>query len=68
MGSVSIVSWIIVLAVVAVPTWAWCTIVRKAGFNPWWGLLYLVPLVNLVMLYLFAFSRWPSDPPSGRAA
>jgi hypothetical protein len=68
MGGISIFSWIIVLAVFVVPIWAWCTIVKKAGFSPWWGLLAIVPLVNIAMLFVFAYSRWPTDGPSGGPA
>jgi hypothetical protein len=35
-------------------------VVRRAGFSPWWVLLALVPLVNLVVLWVFAYSRWPA--------
>jgi hypothetical protein len=34
-------------------------IVKKAGYNPWLSLLILVPLVNFIMLIIFAFSEWP---------
>jgi len=48
------------------PIWA---IVRKAGFSPWFSLFILVPWVNVVMLYVFAFSRWRVVPavPTGWA-
>lgn len=35
-------------------------IIHKAGYSRAWVLLLLVPLVNLVMLWIFAFSRWPA--------
>jgi hypothetical protein len=35
-------------------------VVRRAGFSPWWVLLALVPLVNLVVLWVFAYTRWPA--------
>jgi hypothetical protein len=35
-------------------------IIRKAGYSGWWVLLAFVPLVNLVMFWVFAFSRWPA--------
>jgi hypothetical protein len=35
------------------------SIVRKAGYSGWWVLLGLVPLVNLVMVFAFAFADWP---------
>ena len=31
----------------------------KAGFAPALSLLMLIPLVNVVMLYVLAFSEWP---------
>jgi hypothetical protein len=37
-------------------------IFRKAGFSPWLSLLLFVPLVNLVMIYLLAFSEWKVVP------
>jgi energy-coupling factor transporter transmembrane protein EcfT len=36
-------------------------VVKKAGYSGWWVLLGLVPIVGLVMLWVFAFSRWPID-------
>ena len=35
-------------------------IFKKAGFSPWLCLLMVLPVVNLVMLYLLAFMEWPS--------
>jgi hypothetical protein len=45
-----------VLAVI--PAWK---IVSKAGFNGAWSLLIFIPLVNIVMMYVFAFSQWPTE-------
>lgn len=47
------------MAVVVVPFWF---IFRKAGFNGALSLLMIVPLVNLVVLYVLAFSRWRVVP------
>ncbi len=38
------------------PTWR---IVSKAGYSGAWSLLAIVPVLNLLLLWLFAFSRWP---------
>ena len=35
-------------------------IVAKAGFNGWWALTTLVPLLNIVMVIIFAFKPWPA--------
>jgi hypothetical protein len=63
MGSFSIYHWIILIFMVSVfpllyivPAWK---IVSKAGYSGAWSLLIIVPLVNLIMLWVFAFSDWP---------
>ncbi|MDB5731036.1 MAG: rane protein [Variovorax sp.] len=35
---------------------------RKAGFSAWWVVLSLVPLMGIVLLWLFAFAKWPAQP------
>jgi uncharacterized membrane protein YhaH (DUF805 family) len=35
-------------------------IIRKAGYSGWWVLVYFVPFVNIIMLWVFAFSEWPN--------
>jgi uncharacterized membrane protein YhaH (DUF805 family) len=34
-------------------------ILQKAGYSGWWSLIILVPVVNIIMFYVFAFSTWP---------
>jgi hypothetical protein len=36
-------------------------IFKKAGYSPWLSLLMVLPIVNFVMLYFLAFSRWPTQ-------
>jgi hypothetical protein len=48
---------IFAFVVVYLPVWK---IIRKAGYNGWWVLIWLVPLVNIIMLWVFAFSDWPN--------
>ncbi len=38
-------------------------VLLRTGFSQWWTLLVLVPLVNLVALWIFAFSTWPHQSP-----
>jgi hypothetical protein len=61
MGMMSIfaVFGIIMIAVVMIPYWF---IWKKAGFSPWLSLLMLLPLLNIVMLYVLAFSEWKVVP------
>ena len=46
------------LAIFLVPGWR---IARKAGFPGAMSLLMLIPLVNLITLWVFAFIRWPNQ-------
>ena len=45
--------------IVAVPLLAGVKIVSKAGYWGWWVLLAFVPVMNVVMFLVFAFSDWP---------
>lgn len=61
MGSMSIWHWLVALfwvTVFIVPGWR---IAKKAGFHGAWSLLLLVPLLNVVILWVFAFVRWPKE-------
>lgn len=46
------------LIIAVIPCWK---IVSKAGYNGAWSLLMFIPLVNLIMLYVFAFNTWPKE-------
>ncbi len=66
--------WVIGAAIVIIPFWQ---IFKKAGLAPALSLLMIIPAVNLVMLYVLAFSEWrvlpfmqglyaqPQFPPAG---
>ncbi len=50
---------LVVLCVVVVPLVGAWKIVSKAGYSGALSLLWLVPLVNLAAILVFAFSDWP---------
>ena len=63
MGSFGIWHLIIILfytAIIVVPCWR---IVRKAGYSGAWSLFAFVPLVGVILLWVFAFVRWPNERP-----
>jgi uncharacterized membrane protein YhaH (DUF805 family) len=35
-------------------------ILQKAGYSGWWCVLTMVPLLNLILLWVFASARWPN--------
>jgi hypothetical protein len=45
--------------VIIVPFWFIC---KKAGFSPWLSLLNIIPLGNLILIYLLAFAEWKALP------
>jgi uncharacterized membrane protein YhaH (DUF805 family) len=47
-----------VCVVFIVPLWRICT---KAGFSGWYSLIVLIPIINLIALFVFAFVRWPVE-------
>ena len=63
MGPAMLVFCLIAVIIYLVPMWI---IVKKAGFAPALSLLMLVPMVNLVMLYVFAFCSWKVVPASSQ--
>jgi hypothetical protein len=61
MGSFSVWHWLIVvvwLALFLVPAWR---IAAKAGFPGALSLLLIVPLLNIVLIWIFAFIKWPVE-------
>ncbi len=42
-------------------------ILGKAGISRWWALAVLIPVLNVIVLWLFAYYDWPAlraKPPS----
>ncbi|MGA2339931.1 MAG: hypothetical protein ABSF75_08550 [Terracidiphilus sp.] len=50
---------IIFLAIIIIPFWFIC---KKAGFSPWLSLLNIVPMGNLILVYVLAFAQWKVVP------
>lgn len=60
MGEFSIFHWLIVFALLAntVPV---AKILSRTGHSPGWCVFVFFPLINLIMLWVFAFKAWPID-------
>ena len=46
------------LLIYIIPVWR---IVSKAGFSGALSLLMLIPFVNIIFLWIFAFTKWPVE-------
>lgn len=57
-GLGAIFFWLVFL----IPVWR---IISKAGYSGAWALVSLIPVVNIIALWIFAFARWPMEPGAG---
>jgi len=61
MGGFSPVHWIIMLGILAaVPLYPVLHILKRTGVSGWWSILYFLPVANWIVLWIFAFARWPA--------
>jgi hypothetical protein len=59
MMAIFLIPFLILIVIMLIPYWF---IWKKAGFAPWLSLLMLIPMLNLIMLYVLAFSDWKVVP------
>lgn len=52
---------LILLFLLVFPVLLFGPVLKKAGFSIWWALLMALPLVNIGMIWVFAFIEWPID-------
>jgi hypothetical protein len=62
--------YLVAFVVLVLLAWAFVAvfgrIVNRAGYSRWWLLAMIVPLLNLIMLWVFAFAAWPVAARHGR--
>ncbi len=68
MANFSVWHWTILILLPIIYLVPAARILRKAGFSGWLCLLLLVPVVNLLMYWIFAFVRWPVEDRSTRSS
>ena len=60
MGSLSVWHFLVLIFWIAGIFVPMAQIIHNAGYSRFWILLGFIPLVNIVSLWIFAFSRWPA--------
>lgn len=50
---------LVYVAILVVMIIAYAKIIGKAGYSPWWVLMMFVPIGNIIVFFMFAFSEWP---------
>lgn len=56
-GQVGFIPLLVILALAVIPYWK---IWSRTGHSGAWALLMLVPVVNLISLWVLAFKDWPA--------
>lgn len=51
----------VILLILCIPTFFVARILNKAGFSGWYSLLSLIPVINVICLWVFAFVDWPVE-------
>ena len=60
MWQYGIAHWVFFTAVVLLIIYPIGRILRRLGFSPLWSVLVFLPVLNLLSLWVLAFTEWPS--------
>ena len=55
--------FILIIAFSIFVLWLGTKIMDKAGLNKMYVLYLLIPVVNIIMIWVFAFTNWPNLKP-----
>lgn len=58
MGFLEIGMVILSAALLLIPAWR---IADRMGYPGWFGLGIMVPMLNIALLWIVAFAKWPSE-------
>jgi hypothetical protein len=56
-----ILFWLFWLTIILVP---FGKLLKRTGHSAAWCLVFIIPFVNLIALWVFAFKRWPTNTPN----
>ncbi len=56
MGEHLFISGLVMYLAIGIPM---MMLLIRAGFSGWWSILVVVPLVNVIALWVFAMIQWP---------
>ena len=60
MGSLGIYQWLIIIFFIVILSFPIARILSRIGFSKWWTIVYFIPFVNIVGIWILAYSRWPA--------
>ena len=59
-GGLSPIHWLIILFLIAVQVIPIGIVLKRTGYSPLLAILWIIPLVGWIGLWLFAYARWPN--------
>ena len=65
MGSLSIWQWLFVIFLIVVLSIPIARILTRIGYSKWWTIVYFIPFINIVGIWILAYSRWPAVDRTG---
>lgn len=48
-------------ALLLIPLIVFGPVLKKAGYARWWALLLVVPFLGPILVWVFAFIKWPAE-------
>lgn len=67
MAGFGVTHWVIFAAMIAVILYPIGKILDRIGLSPFWSIVALIPVVNIVALWVLAFIDWPQAGRRGAA-
>ncbi|PML79988.1 hypothetical protein [Enterovibrio norvegicus] len=61
MGGISIWQLVLLSLIVLIPLLIFGPTLKKAGFSKWWSIVMLLPIANIIAIWVFAYIKWPSE-------
>ncbi|MBO1753520.1 DUF805 domain-containing protein [Allobranchiibius sp. CTAmp26] len=52
---------VVYLILLVLYIWAVVRIIHRSGYSGWWILVGLVPILNVIMFFVFAFKKAPTE-------
>lgn len=61
MMGIGLGSLLILVVLIAIHVLVFGAVALKAGFSRWWSILMVLPLINVIAIWVFAFIDWPAE-------
>jgi len=59
-GGISLWSVLLILFLLFLPL-IYIPVMHKAGFSGLWVIVFYIPVLNVIMFWVFAFVKWPVE-------